>query len=56
MGAGIGRLGPMPENFPSVYQRWKAGKITGRAAAAECGMPLSTFRYRAAVYGRTGAQ
>ncbi|MCD7856833.1 MAG: recombinase family protein [Clostridiales bacterium] len=47
---------PLPENFPSVYQRWKAGEITGRAAAAKCGMPLSTFRYRAAVYERTGAQ
>ncbi|MCD8381535.1 MAG: recombinase family protein [Clostridiales bacterium] len=39
---------PLPENFPSVCQRWKAGKITGLAAAAECGMPMSTFRYRAA--------
>ena len=41
---------PLPENYHSAYQRWKAGKITGTAAAAECGMPLSTFRYRAAVY------
>ncbi|MCC8099119.1 MAG: recombinase family protein [Clostridiales bacterium] len=41
---------PLPENFHSVYQRWKAGKITGLAAAAECGMPMSTFRYRAAIY------
>ncbi|MCD8367502.1 MAG: recombinase family protein [Clostridiales bacterium] len=47
---------PLPENFPSVYQRWKAGKITGVAAAAECGMPLSTFRYRAAVYERSEPQ
>ena len=41
---------PLPENFHSVYQRWKAGKITGLAAAKECGMPMSTFRYRAEVY------
>lgn len=26
---------PLPENFHSVYQRWKAGKITGLAAAKE---------------------
>lgn len=38
---------PLPENFHSVYQRWKTGEITGLVAAAECGMPLSTFRYRA---------
>ena len=41
---------PLPENFAGVYQRWKAKKITGTAAAKECGMALSTFRYRAAVY------
>ena len=41
---------PLPENSHSAYQRWKAGKITGTAAARECGMPLSTFRYRAAIY------
>lgn len=41
---------PLPENFHSVYQRWKSGKITGIAAAKECGMPMSTFRYRAEVY------
>ena len=41
---------PLPENFHSVYQRWKAGKLSGTAAAKECGMPLSTFRYRAEIY------
>lgn len=41
---------PLPDNFYGVYQRWRAGKITGSAAAKECGMPLSTFRYRAEVY------
>ncbi len=41
---------PLPENFHGVYQRWRAGKITGAAAARECGMAISTFRYRASVY------
>lgn len=41
---------PLPENFHSVYQRWKMGEITGTAAAKECGMPLTTFRYRAEIY------
>ena len=41
---------PLPENFHSVYRRWKAGEITGTAAAKACGMPLSTFRYRAERY------
>ena len=41
---------PLPENYHSAYQRWKAGTITGTAAAKECGMPLSTFRYRAELY------
>ena len=40
----------LPDNFHRVYQRWKAGKITGVAAAQECAMPLSTFRYRAEIY------
>lgn len=41
---------PLPENFHSVYQQWMQGSITGTAAAKECGMPLSTFRYRAEIY------
>ena len=41
---------PLPDNFHSCYQRWKQGDITGTAAAKECGMPLSTFRYRAEIY------
>lgn len=41
---------PLPENSHSVYQQWKQGSITGTAAAKECGMPLSTFRYRAEIY------
>ena len=41
---------PLPESYPSAYRRWKAGDITSVAAALECGMPLSTFRYRAKRY------
>ncbi len=41
---------PLPENFHSVYQKWCSGKITGTDAAKACGMPLSTFRYRAKIY------
>lgn len=44
---------PLPENFPKVYQRWKQGEVTGTDAAKECGMPLSTFRYRAKNYENT---
>ena len=41
---------PLPESFHDAYQRWKSDKITGTTAARECGMPLSTFRYRAKIY------
>ena len=44
---------PLPENYHSVYQRWRAGKITGLEAAKECGMPMSTFRYRAEIYEKS---
>lgn len=54
-GVRFGRIPkPLPENFHAVYQRWKRGEITGTAAAKECGMPLSTFRYRAEIYGKAG--
>ncbi len=45
---------PLPENFQQMYQQWKSGEITGLAAAKNCGMPLSTFRYRAEAYEKTG--
>ena len=54
-GVRFGRIPkPLPENFHAVYQRWKREEITGTAAAKECGMPLSTFRYRAEIYGKAG--
>ena len=43
---------PLPENFRPLYQQWKNGKISGTAVAKACGMPLSTFRYRAETYGK----
>ena len=46
---------PLPEGYHSAYQRWKAGKITGTAAAQECGIPLSTFRYRAETYNKSAS-
>ena len=44
---------PLPDNYHSAYRRWKAGMITGTAAAKECGMPLSSFRYRAESYEKS---
>lgn len=40
----------LPENFHENYQRWKSGEITCTAAAKACGLPVSTFRDKAAVY------
>lgn len=40
----------LPDNFHDVYQRWKNGKITGTAAAVECKMALSSFRYKVEIY------
>lgn len=43
---------PLPDNFVRAYRQWKEEKITGVAAARMCGMPLSTFRYKAGIYER----
>lgn len=40
----------LPPNFAEIYALWQNGEITGLAAAGTCGMAMSTFRYRAAVY------
>lgn len=45
---------PLPENFRTVCRRWESGEITGTTAARECGMSLSTFRYRVAHYADSG--
>ena len=39
---------PLPDNFMEVVSLWRAGTITGLSAAKQCGMPMSSFRYRAA--------
>jgi len=41
---------PVPEKFEDALLRWKAGEISGSEAARVCGMPLSTFRYKAKRY------
>ena len=52
-GVRFGRLPkPLPENFPCIYRSWKSGNLTGTEAAKQCGMPLSTFRYKADAYER----
>ncbi|MGN0424264.1 MAG: recombinase family protein [Acetatifactor sp.] len=38
---------PLPENFYEVCNRWNAGRLTNEEAAHLCGMPVSSFRYRA---------
>lgn len=38
---------PLPDNFFMICQQWKDGEIPGTIAAEKCGMPLSTFRYKA---------
>ena len=40
----------LPSNFHEVYQRWKLKKLSGTQAAKECGMPRSTFYYKANLY------
>ena len=37
----------LPTNFYSVLAKWKCQEITGREAAKECGMPVTTFLYKA---------
>ena len=38
---------PLPENYLDCYELWKKGKLPATTAAKQCGMPVSTFRYRA---------
>ena len=37
----------LPTNFYSVLTKWARQEITGREAAKECGMPVTTFLYKA---------
>lgn len=50
-GVRFGRIPkPLPCNFEEVWIQWKLGLVTGTAAARKCGMPLSSFLYRARSY------
>ena len=44
---------PLPENFHSVYQRWKQRELIITTAAQECHMARSTFYYRARQYEKS---
>ena len=50
-GVRFGRVpAPLPDNFHEVCQQWKHEEISGSEAARRCGMPRSTFIYRAEIY------
>ncbi len=38
---------PLPDNFWDIYRQWKDKNISTAHAAEVCGMPVSTFRYKA---------
>ena len=40
---------PLPDGWADIVREWRAGTITGVAAARMAGMPMSSFRYRAGV-------
>lgn len=44
---------PLPENFYAVYRRWKGKEISVQQAARECGLPCSTFHYKAKRYEKS---
>lgn len=47
---------PLPHGFHAAYLQWKSGEITGTYAANLCGMPLSTFRYKAEKYEKLNSK
>ena len=44
---------PLPGNFYEIYQKWAADKLTNAEAGKACGLPTSTFLYRAKLYGES---
>lgn len=38
---------PLPERFQTTYEKWRDKKISGKEAAQLCGMPVSTFYFKA---------
>jgi len=50
-GVKMGRpMKALPDNFEDVFREWKDGETTAVDAARKCGMPVSTFKYRAKKY------
>ena len=47
---------PLPENFDEVCLRWERGEITGKAAARECSLSMTTFRRKAEMAKKNQAQ
>ncbi|MBR4694878.1 MAG: recombinase family protein [Selenomonadaceae bacterium] len=45
---------PLPDNFHKVCKEWALGKISTAVAAKQCGLPESTFRYKAKIYRQQG--
>ena len=43
---------PLPDNFEQAYKKWTANEISGKEAAEQCEMSLSTFYRRARERGR----
>ncbi len=41
---------PLPNGFYKCYNNWKSGKISCTTAARNCGMAISSFRYKAKNY------
>lgn len=41
---------PLPDNFYEVCNEWAMGKLSTAVAAKKCGIPESTFRYKAKAY------
>jgi DNA invertase Pin-like site-specific DNA recombinase len=47
---------PLPQNFHSVYHRWKRKELIITTAAEECQMPRSTFYYKAKQFEKSTHQ
>lgn len=41
----------LPENFHVISEKWKNKELPLKAAALECGMPISTFYYKSKKFG-----
>ena len=41
---------PLPDNFHEICKEWAMRKISAAVAAKQCGIPESTFRYKAKAY------